>query len=96
VPEDLLDGPDVDAHLDQQRSGGVPVVVQPGVPYAGGEMLIIAGRQAPEPLREGLAEAATAFDPATRLPRTVTPASTVLAAALASSARAPCTGPAAP
>jgi hypothetical protein len=67
---------------------GSPPAQAAGVLSGIGEMLVIAGRQAPEPLREGLAEAATAFDPATRLPRTVTPASTVLAAALASSARA--------
>jgi MobA/VirD2-like, nuclease domain len=75
-------------HHAANTLAGSPPAQAAGVLSGLGEMLTIAGSQAPEPLREGLAAAAAAFDPATRLPRTVTPASTVLTAALASSARA--------
>jgi MobA/VirD2-like, nuclease domain len=81
------------AAAGQLRDAANTLPVMPPEQAAGvlsgiGEMLVIASREAPAPLRDGLAEAAQVIDPATRLPRTVAPASSVLAAALACSARA--------
>jgi hypothetical protein len=81
------------AAAGQLRDAATTLPVMPPAEAAGvlasiGEMLVIASGEAPAPLRDGLAQAAQAVDAATRLPRAVTPASSMLSAALASSARA--------